>query len=123
MGRSGEPVGSARTSLAIGVSIPLSFRCGSFYRSRMSHPYDGRTLKEVIEETEALTGREIERAYVDKGYVGHKAPKPGRRSGQKRGGQIKKATAATIRHRTRHRKAISAATSCTLASETGSTPS
>ncbi len=58
------------------------------------NPYDGHTLKEVIEETEALTGCEIERAYVDKGYVGHKAPKPGRvfRSGQKRGvhGQIKK---------------------------------
>ena len=33
----GEPVGSARTSLAIGVSIPLSSSCGSFYRSRMSH--------------------------------------------------------------------------------------
>ena len=52
------------------------------------------TLKDVIEETEALTGREIERAYVDKGYRGHDAPKPYRvfRSGQKRGvhGQIKK---------------------------------
>ena len=58
------------------------------------NPYDGHTLKEVLEETQALTGREIERAYVDKGYVGHDAPKPGRvyRSGQKRGvhGQIKK---------------------------------
>ena len=58
------------------------------------NPYDGHTLREVIEETQALTGREIERAYVDKGYVGHDAPKPYRvfRSGQKRGvhGQIKK---------------------------------
>jgi len=48
----------------------------------------------VIEETQILTGREIERIYVDKGYVGHGAPKPGRvfRSGQKRGvhGQIKR---------------------------------
>lgn len=48
----------------------------------------------MIEETEALTGREIERVYVDKGYIGHHAPKPLRvfRSGQKRGvhGQIKK---------------------------------
>ena len=48
----------------------------------------------MIEETQALTGREIERVYVDKGYVGHDAPKPLRvfRSGQKRGvhGQIKK---------------------------------
>ena len=57
-------------------------------------PGDGHTLKEVIEETEALTGREIERAYVDKGYRGHDAPKPGRvfKSGQKRGvhGQIRR---------------------------------
>ena len=41
-----------------------------------------------------MIGREIERAYVDKGYVGHDTPKPHRvyRSGQKRGfhGQIKK---------------------------------
>ncbi len=51
-------------------------------------------MKAVIKETEALTGREIERVYVDKGYVGHKAPYPGRvfRSGQRRGvfGQIKR---------------------------------
>ena len=57
-------------------------------------PYDGHTLKEVIEETQTLTGREIERVYVDKGYRGHDAPKPLRVfiSGQKRGvhGQIKR---------------------------------
>lgn len=57
-------------------------------------PYDGHTLKEVLKETQALTGREIERIYVDKGYRGHNAPKPLRvfKSGQKRGvhGQIKK---------------------------------
>ena len=58
------------------------------------NPYDGHTLRQVIAETEALTGREIERVYVDKGYVGHDAPKPNRvfKSGQKRGvhGQIKR---------------------------------
>ena len=58
------------------------------------NPYDGHTLKQVIEETQALTGREIERIYVDKGYRGHDAPKPLRvfRSGQKRGvfGRIKR---------------------------------
>ena len=58
------------------------------------NPYDGHTLREVIEETEAMTGRKIERAYVDKGYVGHDAEKPRRvfRSGQKRGvfGQIRR---------------------------------
>jgi IS5 family transposase len=58
------------------------------------NPYDGHTLKDVIEETEALTGRKIERTYADKGYRGHEAPNPWRvfLSGQKRGvfGQIKR---------------------------------
>jgi IS5 family transposase len=58
------------------------------------NPYDGHTLKEAIEETQALTGREIERVYADKGYRGHNAPKPLRvfLSGQKRGvfGAIKR---------------------------------
>jgi len=58
------------------------------------NPYDGHTLGTVIAETQALTGREIERVYVDKGYRGHDAPKPLRvfKSGQKRGvhGQIKR---------------------------------
>lgn len=48
----------------------------------------------MIAETEELTGRQIEHVYVDKGYVGHDAPKLLRvfRSGQKRDvhGQIKK---------------------------------
>src|SRR6185437_8787198 len=39
------------------------------------NPYDGHTLRAVIEETQALTGREIERIYADKGYRGHDAPK------------------------------------------------
>jgi IS5 family transposase len=33
------------------------------------NPYDGHTLREVIEETQKLTGCEIERGYVDKGYL------------------------------------------------------
>jgi transposase, IS5 family len=51
------------------------------------NPYDGHTLKDAIEETQKLTGREIERGYADKGYRGHDAPKPLRifLSGQKRG--------------------------------------
>jgi len=51
------------------------------------NPYDGHTLAAVIEDTQKLTGCEIERVYVDKGYRGHKAPNPRRVfiSGQKRG--------------------------------------
>jgi IS5 family transposase len=94
--------GKARAPYEFGVKVSLTTtnrRCkgGQFIlhaKALPGNPYDGHTLKEVIEETEVLTGREIERAYVDKGYVGHDAPKPNRvyRSGQKRGvhGQIKK---------------------------------
>jgi IS5 family transposase len=94
--------GKARAPYEFGVKVSLTTtnkRCkgGQFIlhaKALPGNPYDGHTLKDVIEETEALTGREIERAYVDKGYRGHDAPRPYRvfRSGQKRGvhGQIKK---------------------------------
>jgi len=51
------------------------------------NPYDGHTLAAVIAETEKLTGCEVERAYVDKGYRGHNITNPRRVfiSGQKRG--------------------------------------
>src|SRR3982751_5323115 len=58
------------------------------------NPYDGHTLRDVIDRTEALTGCAIERAYVDKGYRGHNTQNPRRIfiSGQKRGvfGAIKR---------------------------------
>ena len=56
-------------------------------KSLPGNPYDGHTLRDVIEDTQKLTGCEIERAYVDKGYRGHDAQNPGRVfiSGQKRG--------------------------------------
>ena len=94
--------GKARAPYEFGVKVSLTTtnkRCkgGQFIlhaKALPGNPYDGHTLKEVLEETEALTGREIERVYVDKGYRGHTAPKPFRvfKSGQKRGvhGQIKK---------------------------------
>ena len=65
-------------------------------------PYDGHTLAEVIDETEALTGCAVERAYVDKGYRGHSAPKPRRVfiSGQKRG------VVGVIKRELRRRSAI-----------------
>ena len=94
--------GKAARPYEFGVKVSLTTtnkRCkgGQFIlhaKALPGNPYDGHTLREVIEETEALTGREIERAYVDKGYRGHDAAKPRRvfKSGQKRGvhGQIKK---------------------------------
>jgi transposase, IS5 family len=94
--------GKAHKPYEFGVKVSLTTtnrRCagGQFIlhaKALPGNPYDGHTLREVLEETQALTGREIERVYVDKGYVGHHAPKPMRvfRSGQKRGvhGQIKR---------------------------------
>jgi IS5 family transposase len=56
-------------------------------KSLPGNPYDGHTLRDVIEDTQKLTGCEIERVYVDKGYRGHDAQNPRRVfiSGQKRG--------------------------------------
>ena len=63
-------------------------------RALPDNPYDGHTLRGIIEATETLTGCAIERAYVDKGYRGHDAQNPRRVfiSGQKRGvfGAIKR---------------------------------
>src|SRR6185312_12743554 len=39
------------------------------------NPYDGHTLGD-LNSTETLTGCAIERAYVDKGYRGHKTENP-----------------------------------------------
>jgi IS5 family transposase len=66
------------------------------------NPYDGHTLRAAIEDTERITGRQIERAYVDKGYRGHDAPNPHRVfiSGQKRG------VFGTIKRELRRRSAI-----------------
>ena len=66
------------------------------------NPYDGHTLGAVIDDTERLTGRAIERAYVDKGYRGHDTPNPHRVfiSGQKRG------VFGTIKRELRRRSAI-----------------
>ena len=68
------------------------------------NPYDGHTLREAIIDTERLTGRAIERVYVDKGYRGHDTENPHRVfiSGQKRG------VFGVIRRELRRRSAIEA---------------
>lgn len=94
--------GKAQRPYEFGVKVSITTtnrRCkgGQFVlhaKALPGNPYDAHTLAGVIEETQALTGREIERVYADKGYRGHDAPKPLRVfiSGQKRGvhGQIKR---------------------------------
>jgi transposase, IS5 family len=68
------------------------------------NPYDGHTLKAVIEDTEKLTGGAIARAFVHKGYRGHDVENPHRIfiSGQKRG------VFGTIKRELRRRSAIEA---------------
>jgi len=94
--------GKASAPYEFGVKVSITTtntksRGGQFVlhaKALPGNPYDGHTLKPVIEETQALTGREIERIYADKGYRGHDAPNPLRvfLSGQKRGvfGTIKR---------------------------------
>lgn len=89
----GKGKASAPYEFGVKVSIATTNRRapgGQFVlhaRALPGNPYDGHTLREVIEDTQKLTGREIERAYVDKGYRGHEAANPRRVfiSGQKRG--------------------------------------
>jgi hypothetical protein len=86
--------GNARAPYEFGVNVSIvtTSACapgGQFVlhaKALPGNPYDGHTLLAAIEDTQRLTGREIERAYVDKGYRGHDAPKPRRVfiSGQKR---------------------------------------
>jgi len=85
------PDGKARNPYEFGVKVSLAvthqqgLMVGA--RSFPGNPYDGHTLRDVIDQTQKLTGREIERAYVDKGYRGHDTENPRRVfiSGQKRG--------------------------------------
>lgn len=65
-------------------------------------PYDGHTLKQVMEEYQEQTGIEPRRIYVDKGYRGHNYPNKFRvyKSGQKRG------ITATIKKELKRRSAV-----------------
>jgi IS5 family transposase len=70
-------------------------------RALPGNPYDGHTLAAQIAQTERITGLEVERAYVDRGYRGHDADKSRVFiSGQKRG------ITPTIRRERRRRSAI-----------------
>jgi IS5 family transposase len=100
--------GRAPYEFGVKVSIVTTNACapgGQFVlqaKALPGNPYDGHTLRDAIEDTQRLTGREIERACVDKGYRGHDAPKPRSVfiSGQKRG------VFGTIKRELRRRSAI-----------------
>jgi IS5 family transposase len=89
-------IGKGKASAPYGVQFVLHAK------ALPGNPYDGHTLRDVIEDTQKLTGCEIERGYVDKGYRGHDAENPRRVfiSGQKRG------VFGIIKHELRRRSAI-----------------
>lgn len=65
------------------------------------NPYDGHTLGSMLSQVMRLTGRNLERCYVDKGYRGHKLKEPFViMPGRKRG------VTATIRKELKRRNAI-----------------
>ena len=105
--------GKARTPWEFGVKPSIvttnsrlrgPVRAARRRRTSPGAPYDGHTLGPVIDDTEKLTGRAIERAFVDKGYRGHDTTNPRRVfiSGQKRG------VFGTIKRQLRRRSAIEA---------------
>ena len=102
------PISRAPYELGVKVSIATTNACapgGQFVLHAAAlpgNPYDGHTLRVAIEGTQRLNGRDIERAYVNKGYRGHDAPNPRRVfiSGQKRG------IFGTIKRELRRRSAI-----------------
>lgn len=71
--------GKARTRYEFGVKASITTtneRCkgGQFVLGAMAlpgNPYDGRSLAGQINQVTRLTGRNIRRAYVDRGYRGH----------------------------------------------------
>jgi IS5 family transposase len=101
--------GKAQARYEFGVKVSLAttnavapggqFVLGA--RALPGNPYDGHALAEQIAQTRRITGVEIERAYVDRGYRGHDADKSRVFiSGQKRG------ITPTIRRERRRRSAI-----------------
>jgi IS5 family transposase len=103
----GKGKAQARYEFGVKVSIATSNAVapgGQFVlgaRALPGNPFDGHTLAAQIVQTECITGVEIERAYVDRGYRGHDADKTRVFiSGQKRG------ITPTIRRERRRRSAI-----------------
>jgi len=103
----GKGKAQARFEFGVKVSVAATNAAapgGQFVvgiRALPGNPYDGHTLAAQMAQTERLTGTEIERAYVDRGYRGHDADKARVFiSRQKRG------VTPTIRRELRRRNAV-----------------
>lgn len=60
-----------KVSIATPVTKPKGGQFVLHAKALHGNPYDGHTLEPVIAEMEELTGVEVRRAHVDKGYRGH----------------------------------------------------
>lgn len=77
--------GKARAKYEFGVKCTLAVTNaktagGQFVlgaKTIPGNPWDGNTLAIQIDQIEALTGRKIQRAYVDRGYRGHRVKREG----------------------------------------------
>ena len=102
--------GKARTPYEFGCKVSVATpvtrpKGGQFVlhaQALHGNPFDGHTLGPVVKELQALTGVEVRRIHVDKGYQGHNHPRKTRVwiSGRVRG------VTRTIRREMRRRAAI-----------------
>ena len=63
-----------KVSVATPVTKPKGGQFVLHAKALHGNPYDGHTLGPVIAEMQKLTGVEVKRAHVDKGYRGHNHP-------------------------------------------------
>ena len=102
--------GKARTPYEFGCKVSVATpvtqpKGGQFVlhaQALHGNPFDGHTFGPVVEELQALTGVEVRRIHVDKGYQGHSHP---RRSQVWISGRVRGVTKA-IRREMRRRAAI-----------------
>ena len=91
-----------KVSVATPVTKPKGGQFVLHAKALHGNPYDGHTLGPVIAATEALTGVEVQRIHVDKGYRGHNHP---HRFRVWISGQVRRVT-KTIRREMRRRAAV-----------------
>lgn len=91
-----------KVSIATPVTRPKGGQFVLHAKALHGNPYDGHTLGPVIAEMEQLTGVEVRRIHVDKGYRGHSYPHAFR---VWISGQVRRVT-RTIRREMRRRAAI-----------------
>jgi IS5 family transposase len=91
-----------KVSIATPVTKPKGGQFVLHAKALHGNPYDGHTLEPVIAEMQELTGVEVRRIHVDKGYRGHAYPNKFR---VWISGQVRRVT-KTIRREIRRRAAV-----------------